>query len=64
MARGNRRERVFRDEADRLLFYQTLGEAGARVGADEQSLPSNGGNARSQPGGGNAIVAEHLYPAA
>mgnify|MGYP003694506711 CR=1 FL=1 len=27
MARGNRRERIFRDEADRLLFYQTLGEA-------------------------------------
>ena len=26
-ARGNRRERIFRDEADRLLFYQTLGEA-------------------------------------
>jgi hypothetical protein len=26
MARGNRRERIFRDEADRLLFYQTLGE--------------------------------------
>jgi hypothetical protein len=71
MARGNRRERIFRDEADRLLFYQTLGEACertgwrvARVGADEQSLPSNGGNARSQPGGGNAMVAEHLYPAA
>jgi hypothetical protein len=31
MARGNRRERIFRDEADRLLFYETLGEAGARV---------------------------------
>ena len=28
MARGNRRERIFRDEADRLLFYQTLREAG------------------------------------
>jgi hypothetical protein len=27
MARGNRRERIFRNEADRLLFYQTLGEA-------------------------------------
>jgi hypothetical protein len=27
MARGNRRERIFRDQADRLLFYQTLGEA-------------------------------------
>ena len=32
MARGNRRERIFRDEADRLLFYQTLGEAYERTG--------------------------------
>jgi len=31
MARGNRRERIFRDEADRLLFYQTLGEACERT---------------------------------
>lgn len=31
-ARGNRRERIFRDEADRLLFYQTLGEACERTG--------------------------------
>ena len=32
MARGNRRERIFRDEADRRLFYQTLGEACERTG--------------------------------
>ncbi len=32
MARGNRRERIFRDEADRLLFYQTLREACERTG--------------------------------
>ena len=32
MARGNRRERIFRDEADRLLFYQTGGEACKRTG--------------------------------
>jgi hypothetical protein len=70
MARGNRRERIFRDEVGRLLFYQTLGEAlagwleGACVGPDEQSLSSNGRNARSQRGGGNAMVAEDLYPAA
>ena len=31
-ARGNRRERIFRNEADRLLFYQTLGEACERTG--------------------------------
>jgi len=31
MARGNRRERIFRDEADRVLFYQTLGEACERT---------------------------------
>ena len=32
MARGNRRERIFRDEVDRLLFYQTLGVACERTG--------------------------------
>jgi hypothetical protein len=32
MERGNRRERIFRDEADRLLFYQTMGEACERTG--------------------------------
>ena len=32
MARGNRRERIFPNEADRLLFYQTLGEACERTG--------------------------------
>jgi REP element-mobilizing transposase RayT len=32
MARGNRRERIFRDEGDRVLFYQTLGEACERTG--------------------------------
>jgi putative transposase len=32
MARRNRRERIFRDEPDRLLFYQTLGEACERTG--------------------------------
>ena len=32
MARGNRRERIFRGEADRLLFCQTLGEACERTG--------------------------------
>ena len=29
---GIDRERIFRDEADRLLFYQTLGEACERTG--------------------------------
>lgn len=32
MARGNRRERIFREEADRGFFCQTLGEACARTG--------------------------------
>lgn len=32
MARGNRRERIFRDEVDRRFFCQTLGEACARTG--------------------------------
>ena len=32
MARGNRREAIFRDEADRRFFLQTLGEACSRTG--------------------------------
>lgn len=32
MARGNRRERIFRDDADRRFFCQTLGEACGRTG--------------------------------
>jgi putative transposase len=32
MARGNRRERIFRDETDRKFFCQTLGEACGRTG--------------------------------
>src|SRR6266542_4236765 len=36
MARANRRERIFRNEADRLLFYQTLGEACERLEGDCQ----------------------------
>ena len=32
MTRGNRRERIFYDEADRRFFVQTLGEACERTG--------------------------------
>jgi len=32
MARGNRRERIFREDEDRHFFCQTLGEACARTG--------------------------------
>ena len=32
MARGNRREAIFRDEADRRFFLKTLGEACAMTG--------------------------------
>jgi putative transposase len=32
MARGNRRERIFTDEADRRFFCQTLGETCGRTG--------------------------------
>ncbi len=32
MARGNRREAIFQDEADRRFFLQTLGEACAMTG--------------------------------
>ena len=47
MARGNRREDIFLDEDDPGVFLEGRvgslcpdGVAGARVGADEQSLPS------------------------
>ena len=45
MARGNRREDIFRDETDRKFFLKALGEvcgmwndwlAGSRLGADER----------------------------
>jgi len=32
MARGNRRERIFREDTDRRFFWQTLGEACERTG--------------------------------
>lgn len=32
MARGNRRERIFKDEEDRQLFVKSLGDACARTG--------------------------------
>jgi hypothetical protein len=71
MARGNRQERIFHDEADKGLILPNTwrgvsanGLEGACVGADEQSLLFDGGNARSQLGGGNEMAAEYLYAAA
>ena len=41
MARGDRGERIFYDEADRVLFYQTLGEACERTAKELDSLPGS-----------------------
>ena len=59
MARGNRREAIFLDDDDRRMFLGSVGEdglAGARLGADGQPLPSRGGDAGGESGGGNAVV--------
>ena len=61
----------FRDEVDRLLFYQTLGVACERTGWRVHAwvLMSNHYHLMVEKpeanlGSGNAMVAEHLYPAA
>jgi len=71
MARGNRRERIFRGEADRLLFYQTLGEACQRTGWKVHAwmLMSNHYHLMVQTPeanlvAGNEMAAEHLRSAA
>jgi REP element-mobilizing transposase RayT len=67
---GNRQERVFHDEADRLLFYQTLGEARERTGWRVHAwvLMSNHYHLMVETPeanlvGGNEMAAEHLYAA-
>jgi hypothetical protein len=50
MARGNRRERIYRDDDDRRIFLKTLAEACAMTGwrghSDAQTRP-NAGNGSS-----------------
>jgi putative transposase len=71
MARGNRRERIFRNEADGLLFYQTRGEACERTGWRVHAwvLMSNHYHLMVETPESNLVagmrwVAEHLKPAA
>jgi putative transposase len=54
MARGNRRESIYREDGDRLAWLDYLGQAcqrtgweSLRVGADGKSLSSTGGDFRS-----------------
>ena len=70
MARGNRRESIYRDEKDRRFFLKTLGEAcgmtGWRVHAWvllRNPLPPADRNPGTEPRGRDAVAAKHLHPA-
>jgi hypothetical protein len=63
MNRGDRREPIFKDDQDRMLFFETLGQsclknglAGAGVVFDGQSLSLGGGNAQGQSDAGDEVV--------
>ena len=77
MNRGDRREPIFKDDADRQRFAETLGESCVRrrwqapaYGLMPNHLPGpstadrfspSGGDAASDTGGRNEIVAGHLF---
>lgn len=70
LERGDRREAIVRDDADRVLFLQTLGQACERSGwrvhafvLDDQPLPFAAGDARTELGGGDALVPDDLQRA-
>jgi REP element-mobilizing transposase RayT len=58
MARGNRRERIFRDEADRLYFARLFGEACERTGWRMHAwvLMSNHYHLMVETPGGNLVA--------
>ena len=67
MNRGDRRESIFQDEADRLRFMETSGEARAKTDGqvhalclDGESFPSGGQDAESESGRGDEVVSWHL----
>lgn len=68
MNRGDRREPIFQDDADRERFLATLGEACARTGWQVHALclmPNHFHlvveNSADQSGGGHEMVAGHLH---
>ena len=70
MSRGDRREAIFYDDADRVEFLRTLGQAcrknrmaGACLLFDEQSFSSGVGDAATESGYWNEMAAGHLHAA-
>src|SRR6266496_5497467 len=68
MNRGDRREAMFRDEADRQGFVETPGRglcaqclASACVLSDVQSFSSGSRDSATHAGGRNEMVSGHLY---
>jgi len=68
MCRGDRRENIFEDDADRARFLETLAEACRRTGwrihayvLMSNHLPLVAGDAAGELGGGDAMVSELLY---
>ena len=70
MARGNRREAIYRDDDDRRFFLKTLGEACGKTGwrvhawvLMSNHYPSRAGDAGAESGGRHAMAAKYLHPA-
>ena len=68
MNRGDRREAIFLDDADRKRFLETLGEACVKTGWQVHAyclmlnhFHLGAGNASSQPGGRHEVVSRHLH---
>src|SRR5450759_1386816 len=68
MNRGDRREPIFRDHADRQRSVETLAEvcanrlAGPCLLPPAESFSSGGRDAPAQPGGRHEVVSGHLPP--
>ena len=67
MNRGDRREAIYKDDADRKRFLETVrgvpedGLGGSRLLLDGQPLSSGGGDAQSEPGQWHEVVVGHLH---
>jgi REP element-mobilizing transposase RayT len=71
MARGDRREAIFRDEDDRRMFLSTLGDACGRTGWLCHAYVLMGNhyhmvieNAGSESGGGGGVAEKRVHPPA
>ena len=67
MARGDRREAIVREDADRATFVRALSDAsersgsGSRLRADEQPRPSSVGDSAGESFPRDGMAAEHLH---